>query len=289
MAQHAYPRYRGDHPQYDDPRYGQRHPAEAQGDARRDWPYDPSVMDERNGGARPWHEENHGSPYSRHDWRGYDEGPYAGSQERSWYDRRADFDRGRVMGRSQPSRFYRPWDDERGTAWTTYSGQSALGPRSPDGSANPYDYGDRGYEDELAAGRERAWNRFALGTPRGGLEGTAYGRYGRDDLGLEGSHRGRGPKGYQRTDERIHDDVCEAITRDPYIDATDMAVRVKDGVVTLEGEAPSRQMKHRAEDCADSCSGVKDVENHLRVSPPEASASRTASPSAQGTTRRPKQ
>jgi hypothetical protein len=35
--------------------------------------------------------------------------------------------------------------------------------------------------------------------------------------------------------------------------------------VTLAGEVESRRMKHRAEDIADSVTGVKDVHNHLRV------------------------
>jgi len=36
-------------------------------------------------------------------------------------------------------------------------------------------------------------------------------------------------------------------------------------VVSLQGEVPARYMKHRAEDCAEHISGVKDVENRLRV------------------------
>ena len=35
-----------------------------------------------------------------------------------------------------------------------------------------------------------------------------------------GAHRGRGPKGYRRSDERIREDVCERLTEDPFIDAS---------------------------------------------------------------------
>jgi hypothetical protein len=36
-------------------------------------------------------------------------------------------------------------------------------------------------------------------------------------------------------------------------------------MVTLSGEVPERWMKHRAEDMADACTGVRQVENRLRV------------------------
>ena len=38
------------------------------------------------------------------------------------------------------------------------------------------------------------------------------------------------------------------------------------GEVTLDGTVPSREQKRRAEDLIDSLSGVKHVQNNLRVS-----------------------
>jgi hypothetical protein len=64
------------------------------------------------------------------------------------------------------------------------------------------------------------------------------------------NYTGRGPRNYQRTDERIHEDVCERLTDDPQVDAFDIEVRVKDGEVTLVGNVNSRQQKRRAEDVA---------------------------------------
>lgn len=81
----------------------------------------------------------------------------------------------------------------------------------------------------------------------------------------QGSHRGRGPRGYARSDERILEDVNERLCDDPIVDATDIEVRCTQGCVVLEGKVPTRWMKHRAEDIADSASGVKDVENRIRV------------------------
>lgn len=77
--------------------------------------------------------------------------------------------------------------------------------------------------------------------------------------------RGRGPKGYKRSDERIHEDVCERLMEDPFIDASNIEVVVKDGEVTLNGTVSSRGLKRRAEDLAELSSGVAHVQNNLRA------------------------
>lgn len=79
------------------------------------------------------------------------------------------------------------------------------------------------------------------------------------------SYRGIGPKNYTRSDERVNEDLCERLTTDSDIDASEIEVKVADGTATLEGTVPQRWMKHRAEDVADSCSGVRNVENRIRV------------------------
>jgi hypothetical protein len=86
------------------------------------------------------------------------------------------------------------------------------------------------------------------------------------------SHRGRGPKGYTRSDERIREDLCERLSDDAHIDASEISVDVKDGTVTLSGQVDERWIKHRAEDIADACGGVKDVQNRLAVKAQAASA-----------------
>lgn len=80
-----------------------------------------------------------------------------------------------------------------------------------------------------------------------------------------GGFTGRGPRGYMRTDDRIHEDVCERLTRHPYIDASEIVVEVKEGEVTLTGEVHERRAKHLAEDVVDAVSGVKDVHNKIKV------------------------
>lgn len=79
------------------------------------------------------------------------------------------------------------------------------------------------------------------------------------------NHVGRGPRNYRRTDERIHEDVCERLTEDSRVDAFDIEVRVKDCEVTLTGNVTSREQKRRAEDVAALATGVRDVINELRV------------------------
>ncbi len=95
--------------------------------------------------------------------------------------------------------------------------------------------------------------------------------YGRDEhatpaaAARHGGYRGIGPRGYTRTDERIREDVCEGLCDSDEIDAADINVDVGSGTVRLSGTVPNRAMKHRAEDIAEACSGVRDIENSIRV------------------------
>jgi hypothetical protein len=113
------------------------------------------------------------------------------------------------------------------------------------------------------------------GHGRGGAE---FGRHPHDDLRSRGiedvSHRGRGPRDYVRSDERISDDIIDRLTDDEHIDASEVLVMVESGVVTLTGNVPERHMKHRAEDIAAAASGVRDVRNDIRVDPGAASFGR---------------
>ena len=119
--------------------------------------------------------------------------------------------------------------------------------------------------------------RFGAGTyPGGGYRGAGYqgsyqgtGGYQSGSYGaapMSGAARNRPPKGYTRSDERLMEDICEQLTHNPFIDAGEVSVQVKEGKVTLEGSVPERSMKHCAEDIVEACSGVKDVDNRIRVS-----------------------
>ena len=86
-----------------------------------------------------------------------------------------------------------------------------------------------------------------------------------------GDHRGRGPKGYRRSDQRMQDDVSDRLTDDRYLDASEIEVAVKDGEVTLSGFVFRREDKRRAEDLAEHVSGVTHVQNNLRLRQDETS------------------
>jgi osmotically-inducible protein OsmY len=80
-----------------------------------------------------------------------------------------------------------------------------------------------------------------------------------------GGFAGRGPKGYQRSDERLGVEVSDRLMADDQIDASDIEVDVRNGEVTLTGTVPDRWAKRRAEDCAERVMGVRDVMNQVRV------------------------
>ncbi|MGN6616668.1 MAG: BON domain-containing protein [Ilyomonas sp.] len=78
-------------------------------------------------------------------------------------------------------------------------------------------------------------------------------------------HRGKGPKNYKRSEDHIMEDVCVRLSEHPYIDASDIMVTVNGTEVTLSGTVDDKQTKRKAEDVADSISGVTDVHNQLHV------------------------
>ena len=125
-------------------------------------------------------------------------------------------------------------------------------------------YGGGGYEPGPGS---RQQNRY-------GSQGYDSGGYRQHQTGLGGAqgletrrgpHRGKGPQGFVRSDERVRELVCEALTDDDEVDATHMEVTVKNGEVMLSGTVDDREMKRRAEDCVERCPGVRDVHNQLRI------------------------
>lgn len=109
---------------------------------------------------------------------------------------------------------------------------------------------------------------------RAGREMTGYAeqRYPRRQETPQGSSAGpfagQGPKTYRRSEERIREDVCDRLCEHGQIDASDVEVEVQEDEVILKGWVNSREEKRLAEDAAASVSGVRDVQNQLRVGPP---------------------
>lgn len=101
----------------------------------------------------------------------------------------------------------------------------------------------------------RSWNPDEDRFDRGSSRSTAP----------TGMHRGKGPLNYMRSDERIREQICEALTDDHHVDASHIDVVVKNGEVTLSGTVEDRRQKRLAEDIAERCGGVKDISNQLKI------------------------
>jgi BON domain-containing protein len=86
-----------------------------------------------------------------------------------------------------------------------------------------------------------------------------------EETSPSGGFRGQGPRGYERSNERIYEDVCEWLTEDDEVDASDIEVEVENGIVILRGTVGDRGQKRRAEDIAERASGVRDVRNQLEI------------------------
>lgn len=182
-------------------------------------------------------------------------------QQQDWYDRqqnRSDreqsrYDRSRMQSQQYDNqrdqddwakqvpnrRYYGPYGDY---GWD--KDESALPEfRDPDVHIAPYE------RQQVGRYHNVRWNQ-------------EY-NYGVEDL--SGPYTGMGPKGYQRSDERVFEDVCQRLTQHGWIDASNMQVNVKDGEVTLTGTVPDRQTKRMAEDLVEGVSGVKDIHNQLHL------------------------
>lgn len=121
---------------------------------------------------------------------------------------------------------------------------------------------------EWNRGRNEGGNYGAgSGTYGGNMQGSYYGGAGSysGSMGDRGQYSGRGPKNYNRSDDRIREDVCERLTHHPQIDASEIEVKVQNGEVTLTGTIDERHAKRMAEDVAEQVSGVREVHNEIRV------------------------
>lgn len=240
--------------------------------------------------------ENYGSDRNYNQRGGYTENQFS---------RDSGFNRGRYMGdRDEGSNSYNDWrsssGNDYGRDYLNYGSERGANQRGGD------EYDRSNYEG-------RNYNRGS--NFGGGSYGSDYNRnrrgQERDDRGWwdkasdevsswfgdddaerrrewdrqrSGQHRGKGPKGYSRSDERIKEDINDRLSDDVFVDATNIEVTVNQGDVTLTGSVSERSEKRRAEDIAEEVSGVKNVENRIRVSTYAGSDSTITSSSGLGST-----
>ncbi|MBP0619828.1 BON domain-containing protein [Cupriavidus consociatus] len=113
-----------------------------------------------------------------------------------------------------------------------------------------------GYRDD---DREDHGVLYNLGRRIGEAVGDLFGTDQREH------ERKAGPRGYQRSDDRIRDQICERLSYARGVDVSDVSVDVKEGVVSLTGSVRERGQKYYIEDLADGTYGVKEVNNDIRV------------------------
>jgi osmotically-inducible protein OsmY len=158
-------------------------------------------------------------------------------------------------------------------------------------------WGATGYAGLGAWSEDEDWlpeNERAMSGDYASYGRSTYGAqsgYGRGYGAAEGrqDYRGRGPKGYARSDERLKEMICERLTDDPRIDASDVTVEVNQGIVRLTGAVDERRTKYQIEDLIERCGGVQDVDNQLRIQsrPLWSGSDTTPGSSASSATRQP--
>lgn len=79
------------------------------------------------------------------------------------------------------------------------------------------------------------------------------------------SFRGRGPRNYRPTDERICERVCEVLTDRTDIDASELHVEVECGIVKLQGNVRSAAMKDRTLAAIEDTYGVVGIVDQVQI------------------------
>jgi hypothetical protein len=190
-------------------------------------------------GREDWDRERDREYYGREPrWGEFGRVPQWGESRHSWPER-GDYNTRGDWGRQGSWGTYgnRP-EFERENEWRSGQAGSEWG---------------QGTSGEWEPGRRESFGRYG-----GGLGG--YGGFGSYGGGMgtyaqRGQFAGRGPKNWQRSDERIKDDVSERLSDHPDIDASEIEVMVKSAEVTLSGTVDHRGAKRLAEDIAQNVSG----------------------------------
>ena len=183
-------------------------------------------------------------------------------QSRSMTQQRSG-EQGDWQGYVQPYRYYGPGYRGVGYYAVFYQGPNETS------DADQVDTDEQGTQFDqrnvhYGQGQESGWGwQGRRRSGRGGWEERS-GAWG-DRARQFGQFAGRGPKGYQRSDERLREDVSDRLMEHPELDASGLEVHAKDGVVTLKGDVDSRWAKRLAEDIAEDVPGVRDVMNQLSV------------------------
>jgi osmotically-inducible protein OsmY len=288
-GRHDYDRYRGE----------DRDWADRAGDEMRSWFGDDDAerrrrMEERNdnydrssgyygeGGGRYGGGDYQGD-YGRNGRQTYSDRGSPGGNRFGGYGSSGGYGSGGYGGSGGGSRYSGGYGGSYGSSGGYGSGRSYgtagyggtnVGGRLYGEGYGPTRAGESGYRDYGSRDRHGSEERGFL--ERAGDEIASW--FGDEDAERRrrmDHHSGRGPKGYTRSDERIREDVSDRLTDDPHIDASEIEVAVSNGEVTLTGKVNERFAKRHAEDIAERVSGVRHVQNNVRVNEQNSSSGST--------------
>lgn len=232
--------------------------------------------DERMANSRPSWQDRH---YSGISPRGYDveergrfgmEGharrERANREHWSYGGNASDYDYGTEYGGGQYGRDRNRTFERNRDSGRERDFESGMGYGQGYGSGMGMMANRRDFDDERSMDRPRT--RLG-GENRGTMFGSRddesmYRSGGRGNM-FGGMHSGRGPRNFQRSDERISDELHQVLTFHPEIDASDIDILVEKGVVTLRGKVEDRRSKRLAEDLCEEIYGVREVRNELRT------------------------
>ena len=198
---------------------------------------------------------SYSSPYE-YSQSGGDRGSFEGNRDQGSGGQYGDQDR----GREHQDRGW--WGRTKEAVRDAFS-QDQSGEQHPDAQRNWSNEFYRGANREEPSRSERGY--VAGGAAALGGYGVPSAPGGPATQSPAGRFAGRGPKNYRRSDERITEEVCEHLTRNPDVDASEITVHVENGVVTLSGTVEDRHARRAAEDAVCDLWGVSDVRNELRV------------------------
>jgi len=254
--------------------YGQDYGGYGNSRMNQDRDYD-RWSDDRNSNMGNRTYENYGRTGSYSDW-----------DFQSGGNRSRDFDTfGRDYNSNRGVNYGEMYDSGNDYERGSYGqGSSNLRRGNYDDRYGSQDYGRFNWSQDYGRNRNRDWDRDDR-NDRSWWDKTRdevaswFGdddaeRRRRMDERREGNYRGRGPKNYTRSSDRIKEDVSDRLSDAWDIDASDIDVEINGNEVTLTGTVPSKQQKRRAEDIAESVSGVNNVQNNLRVKQHEFNQSR---------------
>ncbi len=201
-------------------------------------------------GREDWDRERGREPYGREPrWGESGRGSQWGESRHSWPER-GDYNTRGDWGRQG--------------SWGTFGNRPEFERENEWRGGHATSEWDQGASGEWEPGRrESSFGRYGAGM--GGYGGLGSYGGGMGTYAPRGQFAGRGPKNWQRSDERIKDDVSERLSDHPDIDASEIEVTVKSAEVTLSGMVDHRDAKRLAEDIAQNVSGVKDIHNQIRV------------------------